>query len=160
MKHSSKGFRYQIHASVLCQRLGPYWFNSRICRTPNENSSIGAKNRWKIGWYNFRARTITLESVCWRRSKPQGVWGGASLNISWRDYHREIVETRVLGHKQWSWIWDLIARNDHGTENRGKGSENILGLEISCGPSEGGARGQRCGNAGVFELGQVVTIGF
>ena len=67
---------------------------------------------------------------------------------------------RVLSHKQWSQIWDLTARNDHGTENGGKGNGNVLGLEIGCGPSKGGARGQRCENAGVFESGQALTIGF
>ena len=50
--------------------------------------------------------------------------------------------------------------NSHGTENGGKGSGSILGLEIGCRPSERGARGQRCENVGVLESGQALAIGF
>ena len=48
----------------------------------------------------------------------------------------------------------------NGIENGGKGSGSVLRLEIGCGPSEGGAKGQRCENAGVLELGQAFAIGF
>ena len=50
--------------------------------------------------------------------------------------------------------------NSHGTENGGNGNESVLGLEISCGPSEGRARSQRCENVGVLESGQALAIGF
>ena len=80
---------------------------AKFVEPPNRNSNRGAKHGWKIGWHNLRARTLTLESVCWWRSKPKGVGGRASSNISWEDYHREIIEIRVLGHKQQSWIWGL-----------------------------------------------------
>ena len=38
-------------------------------------------------------------------------------------------------------------------ENGGEGSGSVLRLEISCWPSEEGARGQRCENEGRLESG-------
>ena len=45
-------------------------------------------------------------------------------------------------------------------ENGGEGSGNVLRLEISCWPSEEGARGQRCENEEGLESGQAPIIGF
>ena len=42
----------------------------------------------------------------------------------------------------------------------GKVGGSVLEFEIGCGPGEGGGRGQRCEDVGIFESGQALTIGF
>ena len=56
--------------------------------------------------------------------------------------------------KEWPWYRKFLGKGG------GEGNGSVLGLEIGYGPSEGGARGQRCENAGVLESGQALVIGF
>ena len=46
----------------------------------------------------------------------------------------------------------------HGLENGGKGGGSVLGLEVGCGPGQGGTRGQRCEDVGILKSGQALTI--
>ena len=51
-----------------------------------------------------------------------------------------------------------FGRDDYGSENGWKGSEDVLRFEIDCRPGRGRVGSQRSQNAGIFEPGWTFTI--
>ena len=151
MGHNLRSFWHQIHALYLYQGSSPRRSSSRVCWIPIGNRNREVRHGWKIGWHEPPRGSFILESVRWWCSKSERIRSGASFNIPREDYYREIIETRLLSCKQWSWIWSSTNGNEHGSKNGWKGSEDVFGLKIGRRPGEGRVRSKGCENARILK---------
>ena len=111
--------------------------------------SVQGSSRWKVyvdGAANQRGSGVGLVLI-----SPEKITIEKSLRLGFSVTNNEaeyeaLLQGMTMVHKIWG--------------GGGEGNGSVLGLEIGYGPSEGGARGQRCENAGVLESGQALVIGF
>ena len=82
IKHHSRSFWHQVHASDLYKGPSPSWLGGQICWTISRSSSRGEKHGRKTSWGSLYARDPMLEGVHWWRSESKGVRSGASPRVS------------------------------------------------------------------------------
>ena len=97
--YNSGDFRYQVHASYLCEGTGPCRLGGRIHRTWSGWITGRQKQGWKIGGYNLPILPSDMGRTCRRSIKLKRLGGWISTDIFWEGYRWKVSEVRLSSYE-------------------------------------------------------------